>query len=200
MLGHSVRICKVEVVATSGYTQFGKGKKRVSISDGVSRTHLIEHAEVFAIAVKYQIDALRKLAAEKFKEGVAFHWNHVEFAEATYLAYTNTPEDVKELRDIAADAIDKHANELLKRPEIEALICSINGLAYEVLKRGRRSPPSPKCEHCESTGKHFRCDYRDGYQYGNQYGPCNRCGFRCESHKTTGISCGHRTNYMVPMN
>lgn len=108
MLGHSVRIYKAEVVATSGYTQFGKGKKRVSTGDGVSRTHLIEHAEVFAIAVKYQIDALRKLA-EKFKEGVAFHWNHVEFAEATYLAYTNTPEDVKELRDIAADAIDKHA-------------------------------------------------------------------------------------------
>ena len=84
----------------------------------------------------------------------------MEFAEATYLAYTTTAEDVKELRGLAADTIDKHADELLKKAEIEKVVCSSSGLAYEVLKRGR----PVLCGNCRTIGN-VKCASCTGYGY-----------------------------------
>jgi hypothetical protein len=131
------------------------------------KVHLIEHAKLFAMAVKYHVDALRDLAAQKFKDEVAQHWNHEDFAHAIHLIYTTTVDDVTQLREVAAEALYNHSNELLEKAEITALLRSINGLACDLYMRDRGKGRvncnnvemhgsrhwDYTCEECGCTGK-----------------------------------------------
>ena len=65
-----------------------------------SHGYIIEHAKAFAIAVKYQIDGLRDLAASKYKEAVTTCWNHEDFAHSVFVAFNSTVEEVTQLREI----------------------------------------------------------------------------------------------------
>jgi hypothetical protein len=108
------------------------------------KVHLIEHAKVFAIAVKYHVGALQNLAVQKFKVEVAEHWNHEDLAHAIHVIYTSTADEVTQLREVAVEALDAHRGELLEKPEIATLLRSITGLACDLLMRDRVS----------STGQH----------------------------------------------
>ena len=99
------------------------------------KVHLIEHAKVFAMAVKYHVDALRNLAAQKFKAEVAEHWDHEDLAHAIHVIYTSTADEVTQLREIAVEALDAHRGQLLEKPEIATLLRSITGLACDLLLR-----------------------------------------------------------------
>lgn len=150
-----------------------------------SKTQLLEHVKIFAIAVKYEVNTLRALAAEKFREGIASHWSHAEFAQALHLAYATTPDDAKELRELCVQKLSEHTDSLVKKPEIETVICSINGLAYEVRKRSS----APKCDqpYCCKPGRKYRCTYTtyDG-------GVCHRRKTNCALH-TRNTPCGHNS-------
>ena len=56
------------------------------------------------------------------------------------MAYNSTPSSDKDLREAVADVLGWHSK-LLDKPEIEFAIMDINGLAYELLKRSRRTEP-----------------------------------------------------------
>jgi hypothetical protein len=92
------------------------------------------HAKVFAAAVKYQALGLQKLSSQKFVEAVRVNWNHHMFGEAARIAYTTTPDSVRELRDCVCDAIHHHP-QLLDKPEIGAIVRDISALNYELLLR-----------------------------------------------------------------
>jgi hypothetical protein len=103
------------------------------------KVHLIEHAKVFAMAVKYHVGALQILAVQKFKFEVEQHWDHEDLAHAIHVIYTSTADEVTQLREVAVEALDAHRGELLEKPEIAALLRSITGLACDLLMRGRAS-------------------------------------------------------------
>lgn len=102
-----------------------------------SNVYVIEHAKVFAIAVKYQIDGLRDLAASKFKEAATSYWNHDDFAHSIHIAFNSTAEEVTQLRKVVSDILHKHFDDLEDKPEVEAVVCNIPRLAYALLKRSR---------------------------------------------------------------
>ncbi|KAI7287010.1 hypothetical protein KC345_g807 [Hortaea werneckii] len=124
-------------------------------SDG----NMVMHAKIFAAAVKYQVSGLRTLAAGKFREAVRVNWHHKTFAEAARIAYETTYEEERVLRDAVITTLDRHANELLKRDEIEALVKNDSDLMYELLCKSRgiglgpTADPEPlaRCAHCEWT-------------------------------------------------
>lgn len=64
---------------------------------------LIEHAKVFAMAVKHQADGLGQLAARKFEKAASIYWDHKDFAQAAHVVYTSTPDDVQDLRRAVAN-------------------------------------------------------------------------------------------------
>ncbi|KAL1586300.1 hypothetical protein WHR41_05568 [Cladosporium halotolerans] len=99
--------------------------------------NLMQHAKLFAMAVKYQIDGLRHLTTQKFKEAVATQWSHEDFAHTIHIVYNSTAEDVTELREIVADAVHAHFEELQERPGVEASMRSIAALTYGLLTRSR---------------------------------------------------------------
>ncbi|KAK0922068.1 hypothetical protein LTR91_005561 [Friedmanniomyces endolithicus] len=92
------------------------------------------HAKVFAAAVKYQIPALQAIAASKFTAAIRTNWDHDDFAEAAHTVYTTTPDEVRGLRDEVANTLAQHGG-LLDKAEVEAVVCAIDGLAYQLLKR-----------------------------------------------------------------
>lgn len=98
---------------------------------------LMQHAKLFTMAVKYQIDGLRHLITQKFKEAVATQWSHEDFAHTIHIVYNSTAEDVTELREIVADAVHAHFEELQERPGVEVSMRSIAALTYGLLTRSR---------------------------------------------------------------
>ena len=101
------------------------------------QVYIIEHAKVFAIAVKYQIDGLRDLAASKFKDAATAYWNHDDFAHSIHIAYNSTAEEVTQLRTVVTDILHQHSDDLEGKPEVEAIVCKIPRLAYALLRRSR---------------------------------------------------------------
>ena len=68
------------------------------------------HARVFAAATKYDVLALQKLAASKFAEAAQSSWDHPSFADAARIAYTTTPDSVRDLRNIVGATLNSHVN------------------------------------------------------------------------------------------
>jgi hypothetical protein len=102
--------------------------------------YIIEHAKVFAMAVNYQVDGLRDLAAAKFKQSAKTHWNHDDFAHAIFIVHNSTSEGVPQLRDIVADILHERFEKLKHKAEVETVVCSIPHLAYALLKRAGTIP------------------------------------------------------------
>ena len=101
------------------------------------KVHLIEHAKVFAMAVKYHVEALRNLAAQKFKAEVEQHWDYEDLAHTFHVIYTSTADEVTQLREVAVEALNAHRSQLLEKPKIANLLRSITGLACDLLMRDR---------------------------------------------------------------
>lgn len=120
------------------------------------KVYLIEHAKVFAMAVKYHIDPLRDLATEKFRADAEQHWDHEDLAQAIQVIYTSTADEITQLRGMAVEVLAHHRSELLQKPEIAALLHSITGLAYDLLMRNPDTIPKPRYT-MKSKG--------DGYRY-----------------------------------
>jgi hypothetical protein len=120
------------------------------------KVYLIEHAKVFAMAVKYHVDPLRDLATEKFRTEAEHHWDHEDLAQAIQVIYTSTADEVTQLRVMAVEVLAHHRSELLKKPEIAALLHSITGLAYDLLMRNPDNIPKPRYAMKSKS---------DGYRY-----------------------------------
>lgn len=94
------------------------------------KSHLIEHSKVFAMAVKYQADGLRELAAAKFKTAVATedYWAHKDFPTAISIIYASSLDDVLDLRQVVEDVLHRHFDTLKANEDMVAIIRGIEGL------------------------------------------------------------------------
>ena len=135
-----------------------------------SQVYLIEHAKVFAIAVKYQIEGLRELAVSKFHTAATGLWKHDDFAHSVHIVFNSTAEEVTQLLVIASDILHQHFDVLKEKAEIEAVVCNIPRLAYALLKRSRAGG---KTENVK-TGK--QSQYTEG--------TCSDCGLDWNSSAT----------------
>ncbi|KAI4639935.1 hypothetical protein J4E93_008734 [Alternaria ventricosa] len=97
-------------------------------------TQLMVHAKLYEIADKYDVVGLKELVIEKFKRACHSFWNDPSFANAAHHVFSTTPEHDKGLRDIVSKTIAEHMAELVKKPEVEALLTEFNGLAFGLLK------------------------------------------------------------------
>jgi hypothetical protein len=153
-----------------------KGKKSSTAKEtdtlfGVPDIYIIEHAKVFAIAVKYQIEGLRDLAVAKFREATKTQWSHEDFSHTIVLVYHTTADSVHQLRQIVADTLHERLDDLKKKGEIEVVVRSIPGLAYDLMKRSRDTHKTVICGAGHNTGgPQRRCQYCS-----EVFVPCSGC-------------------------
>lgn len=140
---------------------------------------MLAHAKLFAIAVKYHIPSLKDAAAAKFSLAATKHCDgHTCLGRTLEAVFLDTPDDVRELRDIVIGLLQAN-KDLLLRADIETAVKGIPELAFDLLKatwtgpsevqhtiqkpRGSnmRSPkaflPPVACSYCEdATAVHGR--------------------------------------------
>jgi hypothetical protein len=94
-------------------------------------TGLATHAQMYALADKYQISGLKTLAQRKFQKAALQHWNSEEFAPALHIVYTSTLEEDRGLRDIVISTISR--DRLLEKPEVRTTVKDLPELAFGLL-------------------------------------------------------------------
>ncbi|SMR50240.1 unnamed protein product [Zymoseptoria tritici ST99CH_3D1] len=104
----------------------------------MNKGHMVEHAQVFAVACKYGIPSLRSAASKRFQTAVASHWSGTKFAQTIEEVYGSTPDEERELRKVITKTLLDHP-ELLHKKDVEATIRGIDGLAYDLLKANTKS-------------------------------------------------------------
>jgi hypothetical protein len=130
------------------------------------------------------VAALRRLAVTKFKHSVDPHWDHEDLSHAIHVVYHSTPDDVTDLRDIIAETVYSHFEELDTEDAFKAVVSSTASLAYGLLERffvtkGLRCPQGhPKkslirgCRFCRYTAEVCRVCYDKGKTAKS----CRNCG------------------------
>lgn len=104
--------------------------KCISVEGDASQ--LLIHAQMYEIADKYDVTGLKTLSKEKFRWACMKFWDHPEFAQAAYHAYTTTPDGDKGLRGVVSKTLSDHMSLLLK-PEVERLMVEFNRLSFDLL-------------------------------------------------------------------
>ncbi|KAI6828743.1 hypothetical protein KC367_g5517 [Hortaea werneckii] len=132
---------------------------------------MVMHAKVFAAAVKYQVAALSKLAAKKFKEAVEVNWRHETFAEAVHTVYSTTPADIRALRDVATTTLDRHADTLLQLGEVVQVVKASKEIMFDLLCKGRGlASVEPKASSSSSNMRDDRAPVYGNTYHGRSYG------------------------------
>jgi hypothetical protein len=93
------------------------------------------HAKVFAIASKYDIKPLERIARQKLKDQTKCEWNIADLTAAMAIVFGQTPESELKLRRILKDVIVEHALTLVQDPGFEDAVSRIDGLAYDLFRR-----------------------------------------------------------------
>jgi hypothetical protein len=108
----------------------------VSASDSLEYNphSLVTNAQMYIIADKYEIEALKKLASAKYEEVVRMCWNTFEFSESARLIHENTMESDRTIKDVIEQAESDNINALLDRGEFTALLNGNGELATRILK------------------------------------------------------------------
>jgi len=96
-------------------------------------TELVINARMYALADKFGIEDLKKLAREKFASVAVRDWNKRWFAYAVQIVYESTPKSDSGLRDVVVETINQH-RDLMKDSEIENMVEELDGLAVSLLK------------------------------------------------------------------
>ncbi len=104
-----------------------------SVSSNSKESELNVHAQMYALADKYGIHDLKDLARDKFADTASHDWDGKDFPIAVHTVYASTLESDYGLRNVVVDTLCQH-RELLEKPEVEALVKEVNGLAFGLLK------------------------------------------------------------------
>jgi hypothetical protein len=93
------------------------------------------HAKVFAIASKYDIKPLERIARQKLKAQTKCNWNITDLTAAMAIVFGQTPESELKLRRILKDLIVERASTLVHDPGFEDAVARIDGLAYDLFRQ-----------------------------------------------------------------
>ena len=135
--------------------------------DASGRKRLSTNANMYAIADKYRIDALKDLARDKFSRILDAGWDITDFLEVIETVYTTTPASDRGLRDRLAPVLLEHKDELHDNEVFVSLIkdkLSDGEFAMDVihawtefssLENGFPKKRSPiNCKHCKRSLDH----------------------------------------------
>lgn len=107
--------------------------------DTEQESHLVLHAQVYALGEKYDIPCLKQLAKQKFEMAAACYYDAAELAEAIELVYQSTVDTDRGLRDVVVQLFTMHP-QLAQTQDMYAVIKDTPGLALDLWKveRGLR--------------------------------------------------------------
>ena len=117
-----------------------------------SRSVFRTHAEVYAIADKYDLPELSELAMSKFSKELMWDHDRTEFLRSVPKVYDLTPDSNRGLRDVVVAYVRQHAEELREGKELASLFDSVAhsvpGFAADLLIQYMDAPIRGHCFDC----------------------------------------------------
>lgn len=98
-----------------------------------SGSHLILHAQVYALAEKYDVPSLKQLARQKFEVAAACYYDAPELADAISCVYTSTVDIDRGLRDVVLQLFKAHP-QVASTQDIYAVIKESPNLTLDLFK------------------------------------------------------------------
>lgn len=129
IITNSFQICKGCSKGKPRYEKCTNCKK-----PAVQHPNLSHHRRVYALAEKYDIVSLHKLAAWKFRAQSDKWWSDYgfgDFAEVAREVYATTPPHDRGLKDVILDTIRDH-RQLLDNKEVQDVLLGESKLAFDV--------------------------------------------------------------------
>ena len=96
---------------------------------------LLVNANVYIIADKYEIEALKKLACLKYEEVLSDTWNTSYFSESASHVFENTVETDRILRDVIVQVASDHVKALLDRGEFVEMLKRHGDISAEIMRK-----------------------------------------------------------------
>ncbi len=118
--------------STEEETNLGTAVKLLE-STKLDNSKMMKNVLVYAIAEKYDIPELKKLAKRKFQTLVNSKWPHDNFHAVTEVVFSTTPEEDMGLRRIVMDICREHFQDILKDEESKATFLNNKLIAATVL-------------------------------------------------------------------
>ena len=137
---------------------------------------MLFNVEVYSIAEKYDISALKLRAEEKFEKAVETCWDMDDFAHAITDIYSSTPPTDRGLRDKVVEVAYQHISALLMKHTFRDVLKETVGFAADVTQLMASREGSLKKYHCPSCGKNWEALIPSAGTY-----CCMHCGYR-QSH------------------
>lgn len=113
-----------------------QAKKKARLQDlalDSNADRIIVNAQVYALADKYAIEDLKRLAEAKFTESAEKSWRSEAFVQASQLVFETTPSTDLGLRSVVISILHEH-RELMTYEEVQDLLDSGNGIAWQLVK------------------------------------------------------------------
>ncbi|KAH6870900.1 BTB/POZ protein [Thelonectria olida] len=129
---------------------------------------MIFNAQVYSVAEKYIIPALKKHAEEKFESAINSSWMMDDFPLAIAEVYNSTPEEDRGLRDLVVQTCYSNIDQLLKKDSFCKVLREISGFAADLVFFRCGPQEAYQCPSCDDC---FQADFS---QKGKSY--CPNCG------------------------
>lgn len=138
-----------------------------------STSCMVYDAQVYQIADKYDIPALKSHSIEKFRDAITTGWSMDDFPLAISVVYSTTPSRDRGLRDLAVETSRKNIDKLLQRDGFCELLRETADFSADLIPFlcGKVSETSMQRYTCPSCSYHFRAELS-----GNSYYYCLNCG------------------------
>jgi DNA-directed RNA polymerase subunit RPC12/RpoP len=148
---------------------------------------MIFNTQVYGLADKYIIPALKSLALEKFRMDISSGWAMDDFPLTVSEAYNSTPETDRALRDLVVEISTANINKLLENELFRGVLRETPGFAVDMVNSLSSSRQNRHKDH-----KSYRCPscdhVMDGDLLGGTYYYCIHCGSRRSDWNSYGCS------------
>jgi len=125
---------------TFDYDDSGKHQERTSF--------MIFNAEVYSIADKYSILALKARAKKKFDKAVHNCRDMEDLIHAILEVYSSTPSADRGLRDTVVKVVHENISTLLEKDDFRGVLQDTVGFAADVIHRMAQSIQTCICPDC----------------------------------------------------
>jgi hypothetical protein len=130
---------------------------------------MVFHAEVYSIADRYMVPALKRYAKDKFNSAISCGWSMDDFPLAIAEAYSSTPEEDRGLRDLVVETCHQNLKQLSKNQPFRETLQATVGLAADLVLFKTDAAKSWRCPSCDHV--------MYGKFSGNSTVHCTECGY-----------------------
>jgi rubrerythrin len=137
-------------------------------SNAYGNSSMVLDAQVYQIADKYGIEALKAHSREKFRSAITTGWSMDDFPLAISVVYESTPAEDRGLRDLAVEVSYKNVDHLLSRDDFSNLLRQTADFTADLIPFLISNPSQKyRCPNCDDT---IKSDFSKGRYY------CPSCG------------------------